>query len=616
MTDDKKETTASNPPVLPLWFTTGIINPLKAGIASVFILHGETNGLWLNPDQEEEPNKPYILLRELLEKVLGAYEMVIFYDIASGVSFLTPEMKERFKKLNGSNDPDDGAKPSAVVTARAKLQAKRDLPTDPTSCLSMIEKVLKEVPRTAVIIQSAHFIAPESVGAGAAASMEDRINIERLRNWSQNLTIRSNQGLVILLTDLSAKISLELRGTDSEIRSIGIPKPDQETRKDFVRTMTADSSTYRLPADCDPTLFALAAQGLSLRQLSEVFISAAQEGRNPDLNFLKNTKRRILNEEFGEVLEVVIPQRGFEDIGGHEHIKRYFGNILAAISRGENRLVPMGVTLMGPPGTGKTAFVEALAFEAGFNFVKMKNLRSMWIGQSEARQEMAITALRSLAPVAVMNDEADLNEAQRDAYKGDSGVSERMMKAWMEFLSDPRIRGQVIVINCTNRPDRLDAALKRSGRSDERILVPMPADDEFPVIFRVMFARHAIPIKPTDFSVFTKAAKQKRLSGADIEKIVLKAFAFAQRRTNNERVQIKDLRAAIDDFIPSADQFDIDAMTMAGLMASSSKELLPNNVNDIVIGIRDRALLSDVEGQVTSLAERGIISVDSVTNTA
>src|SRR3990172_2321782 len=125
---------------------------------------------------------------------------------------------------------------------------------------------------------------------------------------------------------------------------------------------------------------------------------------------------------------------------------------------------------MCPLGTRKTTIVEALAKAAGFNFVKIKNLRSMWVGESESRAQRMMRGLRELAPVVVMNDEADLAEAGRDAPKGDSGVSERIMKMWMEFLSDPKIRGKVIVISCTNRPDRIDAGLLRSGRNDERIL--------------------------------------------------------------------------------------------------------------------------------------------------
>src|SRR5204863_4465460 len=132
----------------------------------------------------------------------------------------------------------------------------------------------------------------------------------------------------------------------------------------------------------------------------------AGEPLQPEL--VKKKKREILNTEYGDVMDLVEPLRGLDDIGGHEHIKKYFVEVLDAIKKGETRLVPMGVTLMGPPGTGKTAMVEALAKEAGFNFVKIKNVRSMWVGESEARMEKLVYGLRSLAPVVVMNDEADL----------------------------------------------------------------------------------------------------------------------------------------------------------------------------------------------------------------
>ena len=38
-----------------------------------------------------------------------------------------------------------------------------------------------------------------------------------------------------------------------------------------------------------------------------------------------------------------------------------------------------------------------------------------------------------------------------------------------EFMGDPAIQGKVLWIRITNRPDRLDKADLRSGRSSERI---------------------------------------------------------------------------------------------------------------------------------------------------
>ena len=79
-------------------------------------------------------------------------------------------------------------------------------------------------------------------------------------------------------------------------------------------------------------------------------------------------------------MEVMEPDWGLDDIGGLELLKAYFQEIIEAISRGEIRAIPQGCTLMGPPGTGKTALVEALAKGSRYNFVKMKNARSMWVG--------------------------------------------------------------------------------------------------------------------------------------------------------------------------------------------------------------------------------------------
>ena len=439
-------------------------------------------------------------------------------------------------------------------------------------------------------VKSAHFIAP-AAGSGLALPGNERANIERLRTWGQSTQIRANGNIVLLMTDQAAKVSQELRLGESEIRTVFISKPTKAERRVFIAGRRKDKGL-------DLEALAHATQGMSLRQISEIFLQAESAGRRLGLDFVKEKKRELLNSEYGDVMEVIEPERGLE------HIKDYFRGVLEAIRKGESRLVPMGATLMGPPGTGKTALVEALAKEAGFNFVKTKNIRSMWVGESEARMEKFINGLRSLAPVVVMNDEADLAEAGRDSYKGDSGVSERIMKMWMELLSDPKIRGQVIVISCTNRPDRIDPALKRSGRSDERILLPMPSEEERRAILMVMFRRHKVPTDVADFSEF--AAVTSGLSGADLEKVSLNAFGFADRN-GRKKVDAESLREAIRDFIPSASLAEIDAMTVAGLLECSSRRLLPPHIQEIIGAIRLRGLIPDFDGVLEHLRDRGIL---------
>lgn len=596
---------------MPEWFAKGIAEPFKAGIASVYIVHGDINCLVRNPNADDEPK--YVPLRRFLETVFEERDMLLYYNIAAGAWAKTPDQWKFFLKVAGIDEPKADAKGAAdpIAAAKAGLAAKRGIPREPEACLPLFQKALRAKLKNgaAVIIEAAHTIAPESGPAGAALG-NDRQNIERFRIWGRSEAVRKNGNIAILLTDEAAKVSKELRQTDSEIRTVFIPKPTRDERKAFIawsfgRTTAPEvEKGLRKGKGIDIDVLAHATQGMSLRQISELLVRAMSTGAPLGLAFVKEKKREILSTEYGEIMEVIEPDRGLEDIGGHDHIKGYFGGVLKAIREAEVRLVPMGVTLMGPPGTGKTAIVEALAKEAGFNFVRIKNIRSMWVGESESRMEKLVYGLRALAPVVVMNDEADLAEAGRESPKGDSGVSERIMKMWMELLSDPRIRGQIIVINCTNRPDRIDPALKRSGRSDERILMPMPSADDRKAIFPVMFRRHKIPTAIADFALFAKASEG--MSGADIEAIVLRSFSFANE-DGKKKVDAGALNDALRDFIPSANMAQIDAMTMAGLIESSSRRLLPPHVERIVEEIRTRGLVGNVDEVVAQLRDRKIL---------
>ncbi len=642
-------TTTKKLPILPTWFTEGVADRFKAGISHVFILHGDITCLVPNPYAETEKQWPYIPLNELLSRVFDEREMVIFYNIAAGPRFLTSEMEKTFRKMAELEKDGDTDSTDPVAAAKAGLAAKRPTPREPELCLPLIEKVLKKMGNVAVIIESAHFIAPESSGLTLAPN--ERTHIERFRNWAQDGSMRRRGNLVILFTDLIPKISGELRQSSSRIATVFIPKPSSEERqmylirliqgnqeqqeigaqiralkkklkrakgnakKEFESELAELQASleelpwfFPVPEDFSVGVFVNATQGMSLRQILEIFRHSRQAKCPVDLLYVKEKKREILNNEYGDVMEVIDPDWGLDEIGGLEHLKSYFKEIIDAITRGEIRAIPQGLTLMGPPGTGKTALVEALAKESRYNFVKMKNARSMWVGQSEERTERQIQGLWALAPVIVMNDEADLGDANRDAPKGDSGVSERIMQSWMKFLSDSKIQGKIIMINCTNRPDRMDAAMKRSGRSDDRIALLMPPQDERAAIFEVMFKKYKIKTELTEFQPY--AVLTEGLSGADIRKIVLESFKFSVRK-KSETVDDASLREAIADFIPSASQAEIDLMTLLAISESSSKRLLPANTKEVVRRIKRRNLAAGGSDLILQIEARDIIKRDT-----
>ncbi len=615
---------------LPDWYQDLAVQ-FKANIAHEFILHGNISDFVPNPDAADEPNRPYLSFRQFFEKMFEERNLVMFYNISSGLKFLDSMMEDRFRKIAGI-DSDDAAK---SPLAKAGVLQKKSIPREPEVCLPLIEKALRSSEKVAIILNFVHHIAPNSGPGGIALSTGDRVNTELLIHWAQNEEIKNKRNIILLVSDQLADISTQLRQSNSGIQSICVPKPAKEERTAFLRSITegnkacqetrarlkellAKKATSRnakkkteieeeiqtcrgelsalmhlfqiaeVPDGFDAEIFSLATQGMSYRQIFDIFLHNKETGKEIDLNFVKEKKRKILNDEYGDLLEIVEPARGLEDIGGLEYIKLYIQDILRAVASGDARLVPMGITLMGPPGTGKTAIVEAVAKEAGFNFVKTRNIRNMFVGESEARMQKMVYALRSLAPVVVMNDEAEQMESSRDEYSGDSGVSNRLRKSWMEFLSDPKIRGQVLVINCTNRPDLIDVALKRSGRSDDRIPMLMPAKTERALIFKVMVKRYNIPTTITDFDRFAEITEN--LSGADIENITLRAYKFAAVQ-GKAKVDEAVLQEAIEDFVPSANRAEIDRMTLMAIQECSSRKLLPQNVKEIIAQIKARNLV-------------------------
>jgi len=579
----------------PAWLMDAIVTPFKAGLGTEFIVYGDINCLVPNYDA----SLPYISLRQLWENIFSEREMVIFYNIASGAEFLSEDMEREFKKNAGVGGEDGSGDP--IAAARAGLAAKKGIPKEPEACLPIIEKLLKSKQGVAVIIHSAHFIAPSANGGGWLPQNE-RVNVERFKNWARDEEIKANGNIVLLLTEQASKISDELRESGSGIRLAMIPKPTKEERRKFILSTAGRSMKKSRSFNSD--MLTVATQGMGLQQISEIFLRAKNAGTEIDLSYVKERKKEILNSEFGDVMEVVEPIMKLDDIGGLDYVKAYFRRILGWIRAGDVLLVPAGITLMGPPGTGKTAIVEAFASEAGFNFLKMRNVRAMYVGVSETRKEKQLYGIRAMAPCVVMNDEADLADANRDAPKGDSGVSERCQQMWMEFLSDPRIQGQVLVISCTNRPDRLDPALKRSGRSDERILIPMPSFQERVAIFSVMVRYYKIPTEISDFTQFANLTKG--LSGADIRKILQDASRLAATE-GIKVVSEKHIKESVDDFIASASQADIDYMTLLGISESSSRKLLPADIKKRVEEIGERGIAPNCGELIAAIRARNII---------
>ena len=134
-----------------------------------------------------------------------------------------------------------------------------------------------------------------------------------------------------------------------------------------------------------------------------------------------------------------------------------------------------GVLLHGPPGSGKSALVHALASELGVNFVAIEGSKvyNQWLGESEEAVRALFRRAGEARPSLVMLDHLDALAPVRAGESGER-TDERVVSALLASLDDVLAAGSVFVVGASNRPELIDPAVLRSGRLGVHLEVANP----------------------------------------------------------------------------------------------------------------------------------------------
>ena len=137
---------------------------------------------------------------------------------------------------------------------------------------------------------------------------------------------------------------------------------------------------------------------------------------------------------------------------------------------------PRGVLLYGPPGTGKTVIARAVANEtdAWFTHISGPEIIGKFYGESEERLRKIFEEAQDRAPSIIFIDEIDAIAPKREDMGGEKQVERRVVAQLLALMDGLKSRGQLIVIGATNIPNSLDPALRRPGRFDREIAIPVP----------------------------------------------------------------------------------------------------------------------------------------------
>lgn len=348
---------------------------------------------------------------------------------------------------------------------------------------------------------------------------------------------------LILLVGRAPQIHPEVH---DELTTVLHELPAREQTAQQVRSML---ERYKVQGDVEEIVDA--ASGLTFSRQQDAFglaiVSAKDAGSTVDPSVVRGYKTREIGKK--AQLRVEEPKIGFAALIGHEYLKAWLRDRRMALTpeaRQAGLPSPRGVLLVGPPGTGKSRFVEATAQEWQVPWLTLDagGLYGSLLGESEARLAEAIEIAEKMAPCLLLIDEVERGFGGSGGER-DGGTQERMigkLLSWMASKTAP-----VFVVMTSNFADRLPAALVRKGRVDEIFCLDLPELEERRAVFAHYLAKapgHGVT--GTDLDVLADMTRGWVPSEIEAAVSAARFTAFASRRA----LAMYDLVAELEKTVP------------------------------------------------------------------
>lgn len=214
--------------------------------------------------------------------------------------------------------------------------------------------------------------------------------------------------------------------------------------------------------------------------------------------------------------------------------------------------------LYGSPGTGKTLIAKYIAQKLSTHFsvvtaasVFSKVAITQYVGEAEGKVRDVFEEARANAPSIVFIDEIDSICPSRDHVTDE--YQRRIVAALLTEMDSINSNLRVFVIGTSNRPNAIDIALRRPGRFDKEIEIPVPSmPDRLDILKLVTEDMQRVSITQEEFDFL--AENTHGYVGADLVALCREAGLRAVRRARSGadlKISFSDFNEALTEVSPS-----------------------------------------------------------------
>ena len=556
--------------VLPAW-AESLRDQFSAGAASQFLLHGNVRDLVEAP--RPDGTRDFLPLDQFLREVMfSSYDTVLQYDRGRG--------------LRAMKGGEEWIKWVETYTGQTAASLSMASLREPIKALELIDHYILralnldairragsnvEPPKLAVILDYAQFILPN--GDPLALAGDVASHLVKVLGWANDPSIHRHNIITLLVTERLNDVN-SLLSENPETAKIEIGLPGAEETGRYLAWLTEKQFTdLAARSDLAPEVLATRFAGLSRDAIRNLISALLHGGGRITEQALSARKKEKIERECQDLLEFVESPFTLNEVAGLEPVKAWLREDATLLRAGKTHALPMGYLICGRIGTGKTFIVTCWAGEMGIPCVVFKNFRDKWVGSTEGKLEKIFSVLRALGQVIVFVDEADQMTGKRDSGSNDSGLSGRIYAMLAKEMSNTQMRGKIIWVFATSRPDLVEVDLKRQGRLDVHIpLFPPRTQPEYRALLLSVARKLKFPIAEADLPVLPEGSE---FGGHEIEAMFVRALRVYELQGEPKK-SLKEIFAGVAAEVrPNAAGKKLEYMDLVAVRECTDGRFLP-----------------------------------------